>query len=62
VLRGGHTSDSARNDANLYADRNKVERLIGRMKPFRRVYARYDKTATRFLAFVHVASAFVLLA
>lgn len=48
-------------DANLYADRNKVERLIGRMKQFRRVATRYDKTATSFLAFVHVAAAFVLL-
>lgn len=49
-------------DANLYADRNKVERLIGRMKQFRRVATRYDKTATSFRAFVHVAACFVLLA
>jgi transposase len=30
--------------------------LIGKLKHFRRVFARYDKYARRFLAFVHFAS------
>lgn len=43
-------------DWNLYADRNKVERLIGRLKGFRRVATRYEKTQEGFLAFVHLAA------
>lgn len=48
-------------DANLYADRNKVERLIGRLKQHRRVATRYDKTAASYLSFVYVAAALALL-
>lgn len=48
-------------DWNLYADRNKVERLIGRLKGFRRVATRYDKTEGSFLAFVYVAATILWL-
>ena len=48
-------------DANLYEDRNKVERLIGRLKQHRRVATRYDKTATSYLGFVYVAATLALL-
>ena len=48
-------------DANLYKDRNKVERLFNRLKQYRRVATRYDKTARNYLAFVHVASIVTLL-
>lgn len=48
-------------DANLYADRNKVERLIGRLKQHRRVATRYDKTAASYLGFVYVAAVLALL-
>lgn len=50
-----------RYDANLYADRNKVERLIGRLKQHRRVATRYDKTAASYLGFVYVAATLALL-
>jgi len=43
-------------DAELYKERNLVERLFNKLKHFRRVATRYDKTAVAFLAFVHVAS------
>lgn len=43
-------------DANLYADRNKVERLFNRLKHYRRVATRYEKTAGSFLAMVQVAA------
>ncbi len=43
-------------DAELYKERNLVERLFNKLKHFRRVATRYDKTAAAFLAFVHVAS------
>lgn len=48
-------------DWNLYADRNKVERLIGRLKGFRRVATRYEKTEASFLAFVHLAATILWL-
>ena len=48
-------------DRNLYKDRNKVERFINRLKHYRRVATRYDKTARNFLAFVQVASIMTLL-
>ncbi len=43
-------------DYAAYKERHLVECLIGKLKYFRRVFARYDKYGTRFLAFVHFAS------
>ena len=48
-------------DAAAYWQRNRVERLVGRRKPFRGVATRYDKLATSFLALVHLVFAFVML-
>ena len=48
-------------DRNLYADRNKVERFIGRIKQYRRVATRYEKTASSYLAMVQVAAIMTLL-
>lgn len=42
-------------DRELYKDRNKVERFVNRIKHYRRVATRYDKTAVSYLSFVHVA-------
>jgi putative transposase len=42
-------------DEELYKDRNKVERFFNRIKHYRRVATRYDKTAVSYLSFVHVA-------
>ncbi|MBO0360809.1 IS5 family transposase [Hymenobacter sp. BT186] len=41
-------------DENLYADRNKIERFFGRLKEVRGVATRYEKTATSFLAVIHL--------
>ena len=38
-----------------YRERNKVERLINRMKQFRRVATRYEKRAANYLAMVTLA-------
>jgi transposase len=43
-------------DTERYKDRNLAERFWHKVKQFRRVATRYDKTARNFLAFVHVAS------
>ncbi len=41
-------------DRAAYARRNVVERCINRLKQFRRVATRYDKTARNYLAMVHI--------
>ena len=46
-------------DRALYRERNWVERVIGRLKQFRRVATRYDTLDPHYLAFVQLAS-FVL--
>ncbi len=48
-------------DGAFYKDRNKIECFIGRIKHFRRVATRYEKTACNYMAFVHLASIMVLL-
>lgn len=48
-------------DENLYADRNKIERFFNQLKSYRRVATRYDKAASSFLAFVHLACALIWL-
>jgi transposase len=49
-------------DRHLYKERNGVERFFGRIKQYRRVATRYDKTARNFLGFVWVAALDILLA
>jgi transposase len=44
-----------------YQDRNLAERFWAKVKQYRRVATRYEKTARNFLAFVHVASIMLLL-
>ena len=43
-------------DRALYRERNRVERVIGRLKQFRRVATRYDKTACSYLATLELAA------
>ena len=45
----------------LYKDRNKVERFINRIKHYRRVATRYEKTARNYLAMLHLVSSLVWL-
>jgi transposase len=44
-------------DRELYRLRNRVERLVSRLKQFRAVATRYDKTAESFLATAQLAAA-----
>jgi transposase len=48
-------------DRERYKDRNLAERFWNKIKHYRRVATRYEKTARNFLAFVHVASIVLLL-
>ena len=49
-------------DREVYAERNRVERLIGALKRYRRVATRYDQTARNYLAFVQLASVLRMVA
>ncbi len=48
-------------DSNRYRDRNKVERFFSRLKQFRQLTTRYEKTASSFLRMVHFISALLWL-
>ncbi|NUB17463.1 IS5 family transposase, partial [Azospirillum brasilense] len=57
-------ADQRRNpdfDRAAYRRRNLVERLVGKLKQFRRVATRYDKLDAHYLAFVQIASVMVWL-
>jgi transposase len=41
-------------DTELYKRRNEIERLFGRIKRFRRIFTRYDKTDIMFAAFITI--------
>jgi len=40
-------------DVELYKERNLVERFINKIKWFRRIFARFEKLACRYLALLH---------
>lgn len=48
-------------DKAIYKERNKVERLINRLKQFRRVATRYEKRAENYLAMVTIAATLLWL-
>jgi transposase len=43
-------------DRRLYRERNRIERLAGRLKQFRRIATRYEKRAANYLAMLTVAA------
>lgn len=48
-------------DEEGYKERNRVERLFGKMKQFRRVATRYDKLKVTFLGMIQMALGFIRL-
>jgi transposase len=48
-------------DRDLYKERHVVECFFAKLKHFRRVATRYEKTATNFLAMVQLACAMIWL-
>lgn len=44
-----------------YKSRNLVERFVNRIKHYRRIATRYEKTARNYLGFVHFAATLVML-
>lgn len=43
-------------DKAIYRTRNRVERLINRLKQFRRIATRYEKLAANYLAMLHIGA------
>ncbi len=48
-------------DEAAYRQRNRVERLFGKLKEFRRVATRYEKLKRTFLGMIHLALGFIRL-
>ncbi len=48
-------------DEHLYRERHLVECAFNKLKWFRRIATRYDKLASRYLAFLHFASTLLWL-
>ncbi|MEU3853583.1 IS5/IS1182 family transposase, partial [Streptomyces sp. NPDC029554] len=46
-------------DRETYKQRNTVERCINRLKQWRGIATRYEKTATIYLAGLHIAGIFL---
>jgi transposase len=46
-------------DATVYKLRNRIERCFNKLKHFRRFATRYDRLATHYLAFTHIAAAMI---
>lgn len=48
-------------DKHVYKERHLVECCIGKLKQFRRVFSRFDKTAANFMNFIRFAAALIWL-
>lgn len=48
-------------DKHIYKERHLIECFFGKIKHFRRIFSRFDKTATAFLSFLQFVGAFIWL-
>ncbi len=48
-------------DKELYKERHLVECFIGKLKQYRRAFARFDKLARNYLSFLHFAATLIWL-
>ncbi|MBG6176419.1 transposase [Labrenzia sp. EL_208] len=48
-------------DFRAYKDRNRIERMFNKVKQFRRIATRHDKTKRSFAAFLNLAAARIWL-
>lgn len=48
-------------DRHLYGYRHLIENFFAKLKQYRAIATRYDKTATSFLGAIHLASSLILL-
>ncbi|GAA2461685.1 hypothetical protein GCM10010388_61730 [Streptomyces mauvecolor] len=59
LRRGSHGGRPPAFDRETYKQRNTVERCINRLKQWRGIATRYEKTATIYLAGLHIAGIFL---
>jgi transposase len=52
---------TSRLNRRAYRERNRIERLFGKLKEFRRVATRYEKLKETFLGMIHLALGFIRL-
>lgn len=57
--KGGAGGRPVGHDADLYKERNTVERLINKLKAWRGIATRYDKTPQSYLAGLHLRAAMI---
>lgn len=60
-LKANRDPDTWAWDAEGYTERNRVERLFGKVKQFRRVATRYEKLTVTYLGLLHLALGFIRL-
>jgi transposase len=48
-------------DKNVYKERHLIECFFGKIKYFRRIFSRFEKTANAYMAFLNVAAVFIWL-
>ncbi|MFF0051746.1 IS5/IS1182 family transposase, partial [Streptomyces sp. NPDC005498] len=56
---GGRGGRPVSHDADLYKERNTVERLINKLKAWRGIATRYDKTPGSYLAGLHLRASMI---
>ncbi len=57
--RGGRGGRPVAHDADLYKDRNTVERMINKLKAWRGIATRYDKTPESYDAGLHLRASMI---
>lgn len=60
-LKSNRDPDKWAWDAEGYKERNRVERLFGKLKQFRRVATRYEKLKVTYLGLLHLTLGFIRL-
>ena len=56
-----HRKESRDYDEHLYKERDLIENFFAKLKQFRAIATRYDKTAAAFLGAIHLAAAVIWL-
>jgi transposase len=57
--KGGRGGRPISHDADVYKDRNTIERLINKLKAWRGIATRYDKTPASYIAGPHLRGAMI---
>lgn len=57
--KGSRGGRPVNHDADLYKERNTVERLINKLKAWRGIATRYDKTPESYLAGLHLRASMI---